>query len=96
MNILFRADSSYFIGTGHIMRDLVLAKQYLQDNIYFAVRNLKGNINFKIDEAGYKKILLKSNDIEELDTLIKKLDIDTLEDWQRAEFMYEAVLRNKI
>ena len=23
-------------------------------------------------------------------------DIDTLEDWQRAEFMYEAVLRNKI
>ncbi len=28
MNILVRADSSSNIGTGHIMRDLVLAKQY--------------------------------------------------------------------
>ena len=75
LNILFRADSSSFIGTGHIMRDLVLAKQYPQDNIFFAVRNLKGNINFRIDEAGYKKVVLKTNDVEELDVLIKKLNI---------------------
>ncbi len=60
------------------MRDLVLAKKYPKDNIYFAVRNLKGNINFKIDEAEYKKIVLKSNDIEELDELIKNLNIDML------------------
>lgn len=75
LNILFRADSSSFIGTGHIMRDLVLAKQYPQDNIFFAVRNLKGNINFRIDEARYKKVVLKTNDIEELDVLIKELHI---------------------
>lgn len=74
-NILFRADSSSFIGTGHVMRDLVLAKQYPQDNIFFAIRNLKGNINFRIDEVGYKKIVLKTNDIEELDVLIKELNI---------------------
>ena len=51
-NILFRADSSSFIGTGHIMRDLVLAKQYKTENIIFAVRELDGNINYKIDEEG--------------------------------------------
>ena len=28
MNILIRADSSSTIGTGHIMRDLVLAQKY--------------------------------------------------------------------
>ena len=33
MNILVRADSSSYIGTGHIMRDLVLAKEYKNENI---------------------------------------------------------------
>ncbi len=28
-NILFRADSSSTIGTGHIMRDLVLTNKYM-------------------------------------------------------------------
>jgi len=78
MNILFRADSSSSIGTGHIMRDLVLAKQYANDDITFAVRNLSGNINNKIDEAGHKKIILKTNNFEELNSLIQKLSIDMI------------------
>ena len=65
-NILFRADSSSTIGTGHIMRDLVLSKQFKDDNIIFAVQNLDGNINHKIIEAGYKIKLLKSNEFKEL------------------------------
>ena len=77
-NILFRADSSSFIGTGHIMRDLVLAKQYKTENIIFAVRELDGNINYKIDEHGYSKVVLKTNDFEELDKIIKKLNIDLI------------------
>lgn len=77
-NILFRADSSSTIGTGHIMRDLVLAKQYPNDNIIFATQDLKGNINHKITESGYKIKILKSNDIKELDKLIKKLSIDMI------------------
>ena len=77
-NILIRADSSSFIGTGHIMRDLVLAKQYKSENIIFAVRELDGNINYKIDEEGYSKVILQTNDFEELDKKIKDLNIDML------------------
>ena len=78
MNILVRADSSSYIGTGHIMRDLVLAKQYKNENIIFATQDLVGNINHKIIEAGYKIELLKSNDFKELNDLIKKLNIDMI------------------
>ncbi len=53
-NILFRADSSSTIGTGHIMRDLVLASKYKNSNIIFAVQDLDGNINYKIKEDGYQ------------------------------------------
>ena len=78
MNILFRADSSSNIGTGHIMRDLVLAKQYPHDKIFFAMQDLSGNINHKIIESGYKIKILESSDIEELDKIIKKLNINLL------------------
>ena len=62
MNILVRADSSSYIGTGHIMRDLVLAKEYKNENIIFATQDLVGNINHQIIETGYKIELLKSKD----------------------------------
>lgn len=75
MNILFRANSSSYIGTGHIMRDLVLVKEFSNDNIIFATQDLQGNINRKIEEANYKLEILKSNDVEELNNLIKKLKI---------------------
>ncbi len=78
MNILFRADSSSAIGTGHIMRDLVLAKQYPNSNIYFATQNLEGNLNHKIIESGYEVVDLQSNDIDELDGIVKNLSIDLL------------------
>ena len=78
MNILVRADSSSYIGTGHIMRDLVLAKQYKNENIIFATQNLVGNINHKIEEENYKIELLKSNGFEELNKLVKKFEIDMI------------------
>ena len=76
--ILFRADSSSTIGTGHIMRDLVLATKYKNADITFATQKLKGNINHKILKAGYKLKNLKSNSKKELVKLIKKLHIDLL------------------
>ena len=50
--ILFRADSSSTIGTGHIMRDLVLAEKYAKKGltVIFATQDLAGNINHKIGE----------------------------------------------
>ena len=78
MNILFRADSSSNIGTGHIMRDLVLVNQFPNDNIVFATQDLEGNINYKIDEAGYKVYTLKNNEFEELNFLIKELNIEMI------------------
>ncbi|MEV9529057.1 UDP-2,4-diacetamido-2,4,6-trideoxy-beta-L-altropyranose hydrolase [Aliarcobacter butzleri] len=78
MNILVRADSSSYIGTGHIMRDLVLVKQFIHDNIIFATQNLNGNITYKIAEEEYKLVILKNNNFEELNQLIKELNIDMI------------------
>jgi len=77
-NILIRTDSSSSIGLGHVMRDLVLAKEYPNSNIIFATQNLKGNINKKIFESGYDLKILQSNNKKELVLLIKRLKIDLL------------------
>lgn len=77
-NILIRADSSSKIGLGHIMRDLVLAKQFPKSSITFATQELKGNINNKILEANHKIEILLSNNKKELVKLIKRLKIDLL------------------
>ena len=77
-NILFRVDSSSTIGTGHIMRDLVLAEQFKDANIIFATQDLSGNINHKIKEKEYTIEILNSNDIEEVNKLIEKYSIDMI------------------
>jgi len=76
--ILFRADASSSIGIGHIMRDLVLAKQYPNAHIYFATQALDGNINTTITQEGYTLKILTSQDKEELVALIKTLHVDLL------------------
>jgi len=95
-NILFRADSSSTIGTGHIMRDLVLASRYKDTNIIFAVQSLEGNINHTIEEAGYKIEVLQSNSIEEVNRLIKKYNIDLIViDHYEIDYKYEKQLKTK-
>jgi len=94
MNILIRADSSSTIGTGHIMRDLVLAKQYKKETIIFATQNLSGNSNDKIQKAGYPIKILQSNSIQELNIVIKKLSINMLIiDHYGIDYKYEKQLK---
>lgn len=77
--VIIRADSSSTIGTGHIMRDIVLTKrEFPHDHVIFAVRDLSGNINHKIDEAGYERAILKSDDIDELAKLVRKHRAETV------------------
>jgi UDP-2,4-diacetamido-2,4,6-trideoxy-beta-L-altropyranose hydrolase len=93
-NILFRADSSSSIGTGHIMRDLVLAKYYPNSKIIFATQNLEGNLNAKITEEGYDVVKLNSNDIDEVLVLIKTHSIDMIViDHYGINWQYEKTLK---
>ena len=76
------------------MRDLVLAKKYKDANITFASQNLDGNINHKIQKAGYKVNRLKSNDVDELIKLVKKLKIDLVViDSYDIDYKYEKKLK---
>ena len=77
--VLIRADSSFEIGTGHIMRDLVLAeREFAKARVIFAVRDLPGHITHKIVEAGYETIELQSNGIEELAEAAKRVGAKTI------------------
>lgn len=72
MNILIRADSSSQIGLGHIMRDLVLAERYPDDQVVFACRDLPGNI---INRIPYPVHLLETDTPQELIDLIREQNI---------------------
>jgi UDP-2,4-diacetamido-2,4,6-trideoxy-beta-L-altropyranose hydrolase len=99
-NIFFRADSSSQIGTGHIMRDLVLASQLQKEfphaKIVFASQSLDGNINHKITEAKYEIVNLNSNMKEELLEVIKSWHVEMLViDHYGIDAEYEKELKIK-
>ncbi len=60
MNVVIRADASIYIGSGHIMRCLVLAKQLQQLNyqVIFATRPQQGDFVEHIKKQGFKVIEL--------------------------------------
>jgi UDP-2,4-diacetamido-2,4,6-trideoxy-beta-L-altropyranose hydrolase len=97
LNILFRADSSSNIGLGHVMRDLVLAYKYKNDNVTFACQNLDGNINQKVLDSGFELEVLNSDDKDELVNVIKKLNIDLLIiDHYGIDYEYEKYIKDSI
>ncbi len=56
--ILFRADASVEIGTGHVMRCLTLAKALKEADCTFVCREHAGNLNNYIRDAGFKVLAL--------------------------------------
>lgn len=90
MRTLIRSDSSSTIGLGHIMRDLVFAKN-LEGEVIFACQNLEGNI---IASIPYEVKILKSNDVEELIELIRTLHITLLViDHYGIDIAYERAIK---
>ncbi len=61
MNIIFRVDSSYLIGNGHVTRCLTLAEKLKSKkcNIMFISRDHPGNASKLIIDKNFKVILLK-------------------------------------
>lgn len=66
MKIVFRVDGSVFIGSGHIMRCLVLAKQLRAygHEITFASKSHSGNFHNRISQQGFSIIKLNKSDRE--------------------------------
>ena len=62
MNVFFKVDSSIEIGTGHVMRCLVLAGELKRRKFKttFITRNIKGHLSRIIEEEGYENILLQA------------------------------------
>jgi UDP-2,4-diacetamido-2,4,6-trideoxy-beta-L-altropyranose hydrolase len=74
-NILFRTDASTMIGIGHVMRDIVLAKQMQERNIRFACRRLPGDM---IHHIPFPTDILCSMDNDELVQVIRANCIEML------------------
>ncbi|MEZ5692072.1 MAG: UDP-2,4-diacetamido-2,4,6-trideoxy-beta-L-altropyranose hydrolase [Rickettsiales bacterium] len=75
MNIIFRADSSYKISAGHVMRCLNLADYLLikDVNVSFICRKLAGNITDNIKKKGYKIYELPADNSYELKNIKPKI-----------------------
>ncbi len=73
INVMFRADSSSIIGTGHIMRCLTLADSLKEKGVEISFISIKekGNLIQLIEEKGYKvyKLPIKSDEKKTLDIL---------------------------
>lgn len=78
MNVLIRSDASNTIGTGHVMRDIVLAKEFAAHSISFATRPLEGNLDALILRAGFQIHSLATNAVAELSQIVRHHAIDLL------------------
>lgn len=99
-NILLRCDSSSSLGLGHVKRCLLLANRLKQQNEYlnisFATQNLPGNINLEILTAGFNIYTLKTNDVEELSSLVNVLHLTLLIiDSYEIDAVFEKALKQE-
>lgn len=77
MNFLIRADASFDIGSGHIMRCLTLANALKKEahQVHFICRNLPGNLIDTIQKAGFDCTVLATNTIDKLQNNTEKFQL---------------------
>ena len=73
--VVFRADSSFAIGTGHVMRCLTLAGALRERGwiCHFLCQELKGNINSLIVQSGFDLVVLPDRSPEKAKAAISDL-----------------------
>lgn len=76
MLVVFRADASVQIGTGHVMRCLTLADELTRQGqeCRFVCRDHEGHLGDLLSSRGYDIILLPAHSCEALDTKDSSLD----------------------
>ena len=78
--VVFRVDSSYEMGTGHIKRCLALAHELSAraSKIIFVTRNLPGNISDEVCQKGYEVLFIDYKDVlsNRFDNFDVNLDVD--------------------
>ncbi len=110
MTIFFRLDSSSQIGFGHLSRCLSFAKALVDSSstftsadVVFIVTDCEGNFNYKIEEQGYKTILLPSREIQseadDAKLVLEKLSSDKapilIVDHYKLGATFETLVRKK-
>lgn len=94
MKAIFRVDSSNFIGSGHLIRCLTLAKVLRQRGVQcsFVCRDHVGNIAAKIIDSGFKLFLLARPNVTAVSTE-GKLKYDS---WLGCSWQIDADETNEI
>lgn len=95
MKVLIRVDASTAIGSGHVMRCLTLANRLKKENndIYFVMRDLAGNLIELVEKAGFAVFILPRAK--------KQTDLNGYEKWLTVKVATDAaetlsVVREKL
>jgi len=92
MNIVFRADASLDIGSGHVMRCLALADAWRQQGArcHFACRAHPGNLIAKICESGFAVTELPNGAVESRGDVLDADPLPSHASWLGADWRTDA------
>jgi len=92
-NVAFRVDSSFHIGSGHVMRCITLANALLKDmsvNILFFCRSYEGNVIDVINYNGFEVIAMVANESPKKNDSSYQTWLGATQDTDAEEFITAA------